>query len=356
MSATTPSLQSDQARSQPLRLYPPSWIDRLLTWLDGLSVPVPAVLVGLWAALALAMHAAVWFEGIIPAWQIDQRLLLVSSWIPYCLGLIYYLQNAADAALPAFRPALDMNDTAFEALRYEFTVLPKWGVLISNAIGVLMTYVSIRMFPESAQPFMDTPRAEVVNMAIAMAGMALTWSTIYLTFRQLRLIRRTYGQAAKLDLFRANQLYAFSALTLRLGLGWLIINYAGALVYPALLRNLLWAGIGGVVFLGIVLAFVTTLFDIHARIRDVKAQHMEEIDQRLHSAFTDLHQRIDTGDTTKVAALRETMEALLVERGMVVKLPTWPWQPGTLVSFLTAVLLPLIVWGLQALLQRVLGL
>jgi hypothetical protein len=193
-------------------------------------------------------------------------------------------------------------------------------------------------------------------MAIAMAGMALTWSTIYLTFRQLRLIRRTYSQATNLDLFRATELYAFSALTLRLGLGWLIINYAGALVYPALLRNLLWAGIGGVVFLGIVLAFITTLFDIHARIRDVKAQHMEEIDQRLRSAFTDLHQRIDAGETAQVTALRETMEALLVERGMVVKLPTWPWQPGTLVSFLTAVLLPLLVWALQALLQRLLGL
>lgn len=356
MSATTPSLQSEQARSQPLRLYSASWIDRILEWLDSLSVPVPAVLIGLWAVLALVMHAAVWLEGIIPAWRIDQRLLLVSSWVPYCLGLIYYLQNTAAAALPAFRPALDLTDDAFEALRYQFTVLPKRGVLISNAIGVLVTYVSIRMFPESAQPFMDTPRAELVNMAIAMAGMALTWSTIYLTFRQLRLIRRAYSQSTNLDLFRANQLYAFSALTLRLGLGWLIINYAGALVYPALLRNLLWAGIGGVVFLGIVLAFVTTLFDIHARIRDVKAQHMEEIDQRLHSAFTDLHQRIDTGDTTKVAALRETMEALLVERGMVVKLPTWPWQPGTLVSFLTAILLPLIVWGMQALLQRLLGL
>jgi hypothetical protein len=356
MSVTTASSLPDQTRSHPVSSYPPSWIDRLLAWLDGLSVPVPVVLIGLWAVLALAMHAAVWLEGIIPAWHIDQRLLLVSSWVPYCLGLIYYLQNTADAALPAFRPALDMTDDAFEALRYQFTVLPRRGVLVSNAIGVLMTYVSLRMFPESAQPFMDTSRAEVVNLGIAMAGMALTWSTIYLTFRQLRLIRRTYGQATNLDLFRANQLYAFSALTLRLGLGWLIINYAGALVYPALLRNLVWAGIGGVVFLGIVVAFVTTLFDIHARIRDVKAQHMEEIDQRLHSAFNDLHQRIDAGDTAKVEALRETMEALLVERGMVVKLPTWPWQPGTLVSFLTAVLLPLLVWAIQATLQRLLGL
>lgn len=356
MSVPTASSLPDQTHSHPLSPYPPSWIDRLLAWLDSLSVPVPAMLIGLWAVLALVMHAVSWFDGIVPAWRIDQRLLLVSAWVPYCLGLIYYLEHAANAALPAFQPALDLADQEFETVRYELSVLPRRGVLISNAIGAVITYLSLRMFPESAQPFLDTPRAAVINMGIAMAGMALTWSAIYLTFRQLRLIRRTYGRATHLDLFRANELYAFSSLTLRIGLGWLIINYAGALIFPALLRNLVWAGIGGVVFLGIVLAFVTTLFDIHARIRDVKAQHMEAIDQRLHSAFTDLHQHIDAGDTAKVPALREVMDALLVERGMVVKLPTWPWQPGTLVSFLTAVLLPLLVWAMQAVLQRLLGL
>lgn len=342
--------------------YPPSWIDRLLRWIERLSVPFPVVLVGLWAASVMLVHAVCWHEGIVPRWQLDTRILLINTWAPYCLGFIYYLENTAVEALAAFRPALDQDDSSFARLRYEFTVMPMRGALISNVAGALLAYGSLRFYPETAKPFMDTPFAAFVNMSLSMLGIAISFTAIYLAFRQLRLIRRTYAQATQLNLFHANQLYAFSSLTLRMGIGWLIVIYSGIILYPALVQNVPWIAGAGLILTGIAGAFLMTLFDIHTRIHSVKTQHLEEIDRRLQAAFAALHRRIDiaaaenTADAPSLASLRETMDALLVERGVIAKIPTWPWQPGTLAGFLTAILLPLVVWIIQSILKRLMGL
>jgi hypothetical protein len=234
--------------------------------------------------------------------------------------------------------------------------MPNRSVLISMSLGAVLTFVTLRMFPETSRPFMDTPLATVVNMTLSMLAAAFSVTAMYLTFRQLRLIRRTYAQATGLDLFRAKELYAFSGLTLRMGIGWLIVFYSGALFYPALVRNIPWASSAGLVLAGIAVSFVTTLFDIHKRIDAVKASHLAEIDGRLKGAFTELHRRIDAGEAGTLAPLREVMDALLVEREVVAKIPTWPWQSGTAAGFLAAILLPLVVWGVQTVLQRLLGL
>ncbi len=345
-----------------IKPYPPSWIDRLLRWMDRLPVSIPVVLAGLWIVPVTLVHIICWHEGIVPRWHLDTRILLVNTWMPYCLGFVYYIEHTAAEALVAFRPALDQDDAGFTRLRHEFTVMPMRGVLFGNIAGALLAFGSLRLFPETAQPFMVTPLAAIVNMTLSMLGMAIAFVAIYLTFRQLRLIRRTYGQATKLDLFRANQLYAFSALTLRMGIGWLIIIYSGVIFYPALARNIPWISGAALILAGITASFLTTLFDIHTRIHNIKTQHLEEIDHRLQTAFAALHHYIDaTGEgeteaTPSLGPLREIIDALLVERGVIAKIPTWPWQPGTLASFLTAILLPLIVWIMQSILKRLMGL
>lgn len=356
MTQTVPSTVPEDTRSESGRPYPPSWIDRLLARMERLPVPLPVVLIGLWLAFITIVHVTVWREGILATGQIDARVLVINTWAPYGLGFIYYLEKTAADALAAFRPALDMSDGAFDDLRYRFTTMPRVGVLIITAVGALLAFVTLQMFPETAEPFMDTPLAAVVNTTLSMASAAVLLAVIYQTFRQLRLIRRTYAQASKLDLFRTNELYAFSSLTLRMGIGWLVIIYASALLYPALTRNIPWAGSSILVVVGVAVYFVRTLVDIHQGIASVKAQRLLAVDRRLQEAFDGFHQRVDSGEPGSLVAQKEVMEVLLLERGFVAKLPTWPWQSGTLASFLTAILLPLIVWSLQEILQRIMGL
>ena len=47
------------------------------------------------------------------------------------------------------------------------------------------------------------------------------------------------------------------------------------------------------------------------------------------------------------------MTSLMGERDVVAKLPTWPWQAGTLGGVVGAILLPIGLWLVTRLLEKV---
>jgi len=53
--------------------------------------------------------------------------------------------------------------------------------------------------------------------------------------------------------------------------------------------------------------------------------------------------------------LHDTMAGLEIEYSALTRIPTWPWQPETLRRFITALLLPVVVFILQFVLQRSFG-
>jgi hypothetical protein len=65
---------------------------------------------------------------------------------------------------------------------------------------------------------------------------------------------------------------------------------------------------------------------------------------------------MDAQELEGIADLRTAMSCLEVEHDTLARIPTWPWQPGTLRGLFAAVLFPLMVWIIQWILQRVLGL
>ncbi len=335
--------------------FPPSWLDRFVAWVERLPVPSLLFYVAMWIAMASLAHIVNWAAGTVPWWSLDSRILLVASWAPYCMAFLGYLEDTASDALEAFRTALDVDAASFDRLHYEFTTLPFWPTLAANFIGVAMAIISGLRQEENAV-FMTTLSTGVVNFSIAAFGIGISLGLIYLTFRQLRLVRRTYHHATRLNLFQSSQLYAFSSLTLRMGIGWLLIIYTGVLAYPSLLQDIAWTTSSGLLLVATGAIFVYTLVMIQQRMRSEKARHLDEIDRRLQAAFADLHGRIDGNDAGNLGSLHQVMESLVLERSVVAKIPTWPWQPGTAASFLTAVLLPLIIWVIQAILQRLTGL
>jgi hypothetical protein len=56
-----------------------------------------------------------------------------------------------------------------------------------------------------------------------------------------------------------------------------------------------------------------------------------------------------------VTQLKDAMLGLIAERDVLNALPTWPWRPGTLAGFLSATVLPIILFLLQMGLSRLLG-
>jgi hypothetical protein len=67
-----------------------------------------------------------------------------------------------------------------------------------------------------------------------------------------------------------------------------------------------------------------------------------------------LHHLVDRVDLQNVDALEKTISGLATEREVIRRTPTWPWSPGALGVLVSAVLLPIAVWLLQRLLERIL--
>jgi hypothetical protein len=53
--------------------------------------------------------------------------------------------------------------------------------------------------------------------------------------------------------------------------------------------------------------------------------------------------------------LSKTISSLQIEQHLLEGIPTWPWRPETVRLLITALALPLGLWFIQYLLQRLMG-
>ncbi len=102
-------------------------------------------------------------------------------------------------------------------------------------------------------------------------------------------------------------------------------------------------------------AFVLPLWIAHQRLVGEKQRLLAEVNQRVEALLSQLHQFLDENKLSDVGQLNEAVSGLIVEREVLNKIPTWPWRAGTLSGFLTATLLPIVLFLIQVVLGRILG-
>src|SRR5919197_4110859 len=64
---------------------------------------------------------------------------------------------------------------------------------------------------------------------------------------------------------------------------------------------------------------------------------------------------IDQNELSEVGLLNNVLAGLNMERTLLEKLPTWPWRTDTLTGFLSATVLPILLFLIQNLLRKWLG-
>jgi hypothetical protein len=292
-----------------------------------------------------------WLEGMQPVWLLPLIAFYEAMYIVYYLALMHYLDTTAGRALRQFRPLLQAGDSEFARLHYELTTLPARSTLLAAAIGMLITLVSLRFTPA------DTMLAEIIHRPSTqlafLVGNAILATFVYHTIRQLRMVSRIHTSVTRLNLYRRGPVYAFSRLTARTALGWILGLSLGLSPRIAPLLTswsllLLWAPILPLA----ILVFTLPLVGVHHLLAREKARLQDEIEQRIEAVLLRVHEQQDTVNFNDLGNLKTLLDTLLVEREMVTKLPTWPWQPGTLAGFTSALLLPLAIWFLQQLLTQ----
>ena len=177
----------------------------------------------------------------------------------------------------------------------------------------------------------------------------------YHTVRQLRLVGRTVSMVGQFDLFRLDPVYAFSILTSRTGVGWVVLLTLTLLLVPL--------EIGTVPELTLLIlqitlamgAFLLPLRAVNRRLVSEKRRLLAELNQRTESALTRLHQLIDENTLQEVHELNDGLKGLTIERELLAKIPTWPWRSGLFTGFLSVIVFPIILFLVQFVLGRWLG-
>jgi hypothetical protein len=356
---------------QPYPSYQPSWIDRLTTWIDRLPAPAWLLYLCLWFLLTLIESGSKWLDGIEPYFKIRTIYIFYTFYGVYFLAAIHYLDGCAKAAFDNFRPALAVDKEGLSNLSHRLITMPArtvWLISAAWLVTTILLYQPLIVPLWKAMGFIHHSTAFLlVDLGIYSFNALMVMIFVYHTLRQLRWISTIHKTATRINLFQLRPLYALSGLTARTAwililVGTIIAQQAGshgeitsdrsALVMSEhftlisiLVYSLLAVGV-----------FLLPLIGLHQLLLHEKERLLAEADSRLQAHIQDLHLRIDNRQLQDADAINHHMSSLSLERDILSKLPTWPWQPGTLNLILSAVLLPIILWIAQQFLERWTGL
>ena len=334
-------------------LYAPSWIDRMGAWTEGLPGPTWLYYLLGFLGFALLINVAFWIDGSAKAGSFDPFNTIYAVLCIYWAALYHYLTVVAARSLHAFRPLLDVTDAEYRSIEHEFTTLPSregW-LAIPLGLGLAITQ-SFGDPPSFGEVLPNTLLPSVGDAAITWFIAASFLCLLLRSIRQLRMVSLLHSRSVNINLLELDPARAFSNLTAQTGIGvilLLVVAYAwdplafGSTTSVILSIATLMAAIG---------IFLLPIMGIQNRIDQDKDRVLHQIHGLLGSARDQLHTRVRADDYQNMAEVDHAIEALTRERDLIKGVPTWPWNPRTLRGFASALLLPIFLWLVTRILER----
>lgn len=348
---------SDAHSSSGVRaLYRPGWLDRLFAWVEPFPISPWAFYFVCWLPLMLAETTIKWADGAYEVGTIFP-IHVVHTGLPlYVLATAHYLDRLAGDKMRAFRSVFVGDEVTFERLSYELTTTPARGALLAGLAGAAGGAIVSLLLPLSitqAQKLFTSPLSTLLDATLLIGLWALLATVMYRTVRQLRLVSRIYTQHTRIDLFRLGPLYAFSTLTARTALSIMFALYVWFAVDPSpLLTNMPFAGAVAVFGLAALITFARPLLDLHELLAEEKRRLQDENGEQIKNIVAALHLRAKAGEYAQADQIEAVMNSLVAERDVLARLRTWPWETETARLVITAALLPMLLWLVQRILER----
>jgi hypothetical protein len=277
-------------------------------------------------------------------------------WLWGPLAIMTYLNSVALDALANFRPLMDSSDEAMRRLQYEFTTMPARPVLLSGAVWTIVYVVFTYLALDSMYATYQFGRlSEVTSIVRGSISFFIGSALYYHTIRQLRLVNRTVRTVKQFDLFQLEPVYAFSALTSRTGVSWVLLLSLTLLTVPIQAAPVPTLSLLVIQLVLAIAAFVLPLRIVNSRLVSEKRRLLSELDQRVKGTLASLHRCLDDSALAEVAQLNTAIAGLNAERDILTKVPTWPWRAGVFTGFLSIVVLPILLFIVQLVLGRWFG-
>lgn len=337
--------------------YSPSWVNRLTDWVARLPGPSWVYYLLVWLILFAAMTLMQWNQGAYPVGTFNKFHLAVTGSSPLLLLLVRYLNRTAATAMENARPLLRVTETEFQELNYRLTTLPARAGFVATLFPLLFVAPNlgrpVSIFEQAEVAL--TPPSIALTLLFSVLLSGCSGVLIYQMYREMRLVNLIYKNYAQVDLFNLSPLYGFSRLTSEAALALLAVAVGFYVAQPRLVEdpaNVFTMIFGVLVCLAV---FILPLRGVHDRILTEKGRVLGETAQRIKLAIEKLHESVDAGTWSVADEIKDSLVGLEVEQKMLERIPTWPWQPETPRTVLTALLIPIVLIFLQLFIQRVLA-
>lgn len=335
-----------------------SWIDRLIAWLDGLPGPTWLPYLALAAFGLVAGNAIPWVDG--RPLRLDPYYSVFGLFPVFELVLIRHLDRVAAEALMAFRPLVDRNEQGFAELLRRLTTVPSLEAAVFTAGWVIGGLFGT---------FNDVEAHRIAGVAAAAAALTIAIEIPINMFLGMYLLKavhhfidvgRIHREAPRIDLLEPAPLYGFARLTSQTALGLLLlaavlITSLGPTYYIDAdeLTRINFIFLIVILVASAVAMFVLPLYGMHRRIVAEKDRLQGANGSRLNAVLGELERDVRIGELARADGLNKQLASVLAERDLLAKLPTWPWQAATLRAFVSALLLPVLVYVLARAAERV---
>lgn len=252
------------------------------------------------------------------------------------------------------------DDTLYRDLLYRLTRLPRREALLAGLTGLAYAVSAILVlipgdFWHQRRMFTSAGWSVAADYLMSAAMWTMLGVALYHVIHQLRLVSRIYTRHTSLNLFSMGPLYEFSRVTARAALAAVLGLYAWFAFDPSPLADnadpnfiVVLIAIGSIALL----AFVQPLLGLHGLLVAEKQRLHEENGRQFEIASALLHNRVSEGRLEEVEKLEKALNGLAIERNVLEKLRTWPWEPETARVVVTATLLSLVLWVIQRVLDR----
>ena len=336
--------------------YPTSWMDSLIGWIRAVPGPSWLFYAVTLVGVAVLNNVVFWIDGSLEPGSFHPIRLLDSGYIVFPTVLYHYLTSVAGRSVQAFRPMLKAPGSDQDSLEYQFTHLPRRIGWLAIVLGSGIAVPSVLSDPASVGASAAITVLPIIYQSIALS---ITISSVLVvmlqTFRQLRLVVDLHQKASEINLFDLAPTHAFANLTARasLGLIGLVLFIAlGGIVEQAGLdeTQLVFIAVMGILAVAM---FFLPLLGMRNRLKDEKALLLRQTNLRIQQTTGRIHDQVDSNRHENISDLKEAMSALIEERNLLIGLSTWPWDPGTFRGFATTILLPILLWLVTRLLERI---
>jgi hypothetical protein len=326
--------------------YRPGALSRVLSWIDGLPGHGWWVFPGAAVALLAYAHAIDWATGRLPVGTFDPILSASVFYGPFTLGALAYVNRVARQSVMSFWPATGWPDGDRPAWTYAFVTSPGRFDLLALVVGVVISLGSFLAAPQAALGTgNDRVMLLLADLPSLLFGYCMFPLAIVHTLRQLRLVSRIHREATAIDPFDRVPVYAFSRLTAQIGLVYVLVGSYSLTVNGAFQAGNVFslAALLGSIGFGII-CFIWPLWGIHDRLVAEKELLLVQVERRIRRLGEEMYHRVDAGEFDSTKVVSEALAGLGALRERIVRLPTWPWPPQVIRGFVTALLLPVIVY------------